>query len=95
MHGPEKEHYSTNYSWDRTLWETALAVEDGDLSLAERRLRDAQERLAKALENGASDQEIAELMQDLRNAMNDFMQELAEQAQRNQQNQQAMLPSQI
>ena len=72
------------------MWETALAVEDGDLSLAERRLRDAQERLAKALENGASDEEIAELMQDLRNAMNDFMQELAEQAQRNQQNQQAM-----
>jgi len=26
MHGPEKEHYMTNYSWDRTLWETALAV---------------------------------------------------------------------
>ena len=72
------------------MWETALAVEDGDLSLAERRLRDAQERLAKALENGASDEEIAELMQDLRNAMNEFMQELAEQAQRNQQNQQAM-----
>jgi len=28
MHGPEKEHYSTNYSWDRTLWETALAIHD-------------------------------------------------------------------
>ena len=26
MHGPEKEHYQTNYGWDRTLWETALAV---------------------------------------------------------------------
>jgi len=26
MHGPEKEHYSSNYGWDRTLWETALAV---------------------------------------------------------------------
>lgn len=72
------------------LWETALSIEDGDLSLAERRLRDAQERLAKALENGASDEEIAELMQELRNAMNEFMRELAEQMQRNQQNQQAM-----
>ena len=72
------------------MWEIALAVEDGDLSLAERRLRDAQERLSEALENGASDEEIAELMQDLRNAMNEFMQQLAEQAQRNQQNQQAM-----
>ena len=27
MHGPEKETYSTNYSWDRTLWETALALD--------------------------------------------------------------------
>ncbi|MEM7161797.1 MAG: metallophosphoesterase [Bacteroidota bacterium] len=26
MHGPEKEHYQTNYGWDRTLWEVALAV---------------------------------------------------------------------
>lgn len=26
MHGPEREPYLTNYSWDRTLWETALAV---------------------------------------------------------------------
>lgn len=26
MHGPAKEHYMTNYSWDRTLWETAMAA---------------------------------------------------------------------
>ncbi len=26
MHGPEKEHYSSNYFWDRTLWEVALAI---------------------------------------------------------------------
>ncbi|MFK7786733.1 MAG: metallophosphoesterase [Crocinitomicaceae bacterium] len=26
MHGPEKEHYSSNYSWDRTLWELAVAI---------------------------------------------------------------------
>ncbi len=72
------------------LWETALAIEDGDLSRAERRLRDAQERLSKALENGASDKEIAELMKELRQAMNEFTQELAEQMAKNQQNQQAM-----
>ena len=72
------------------LWETALAIEDGDLSLAERRLRDAQERLAKALEDGASDAEIDELMKELRAAMENFMQELAEQMRRNNQNQQAM-----
>ena len=26
MHGPSREHYMTNYGWDRTLWETALAI---------------------------------------------------------------------
>lgn len=72
------------------LWETALAIEDGDLSLAERRLRDAQERLSEALENGASDEEIDELMKELRAAMDAFMRELAEQMARNPQNLQAM-----
>ncbi|SFA45465.1 serine/threonine protein phosphatase 1 [Pedobacter suwonensis] len=28
MHGPEKERYSSNYSWDRTLWEMALAMDN-------------------------------------------------------------------
>lgn len=27
MHGPEKEIYETNYTWDRTLWETAVAMD--------------------------------------------------------------------
>ncbi|MBB4806974.1 serine/threonine protein phosphatase 1 [Chryseobacterium defluvii] len=27
MHGPEKEMYSSNYRWDRTLWETAVAMD--------------------------------------------------------------------
>ncbi len=31
MHGPQKEHYSSNYSWDRTLWEMAVAM-DNNLS---------------------------------------------------------------
>lgn len=28
MHGPEKENYQTNYYWDRTLWEMALALDE-------------------------------------------------------------------
>ena len=28
MHGPEKERYSSNYSWDRTLWEMALTMDN-------------------------------------------------------------------
>ena len=34
------------------LWELALFIEDGSLSLAERKLRDLQEQLQKALERG-------------------------------------------
>ncbi|AKI03237.1 TIGR02302 family protein [Hoeflea sp. IMCC20628] len=74
------------------MWGVALQLEDGDLSLAERRLRDAQNALAEALENGASDEEIAQLMDELREAMQDYLQELARQnpANQNGQNQQAM-----
>ncbi|TFF18755.1 TIGR02302 family protein [Jiella endophytica] len=61
------------------MWEIALGIEDGDLSLAERRLRDAREKLAEALENGASNEEIDKLMQELREAMQEYMQALAEQ----------------
>ena len=65
------------------LWEIALAVEFGDLSDAERALREAQEKLSEALENGASQEEIERLMQELRQAMNEMMQALAEQARQN------------
>ncbi|MES2701028.1 MAG: metallophosphoesterase family protein [Bacteroidota bacterium] len=27
MHGPDKEPYPSNYSWDRTLWETARCID--------------------------------------------------------------------
>ncbi|MBB4185880.1 TIGR02302 family protein [Sinorhizobium terangae] len=65
------------------LWEIALGIEDGDLSLAERRLRDAQQKLSDALDRNASDEEIAKLMQELRQAMQEYMQQLAEQAAKN------------
>jgi uncharacterized protein (TIGR02302 family) len=64
------------------LWQIALAVEDGDLTDAERRLRQAQEALKNALENNASDEEIEKLMDELRAAMQDFLREFAERAQR-------------
>lgn len=28
MHGPDHEHYMSNYSWDRTLWEMALTMDN-------------------------------------------------------------------
>jgi chromosome segregation ATPase len=65
------------------LWSIALGIEDGDLSLTAQALRDAQEALRQALENGASDEEIARLTQELREAMQRFLQALAEEALRN------------
>jgi len=67
------------------LWDLALEIEEGDLSDALERLRRAQDQLAEAIENGATDQEIAELMQELREAMQDYMQQLAEQSDPSQQ----------
>ena len=60
------------------LWVTALRVEDGTLSLAERDLREAQQRLQEALAREADDAEIAQLMEELREALDQFLQALAE-----------------
>lgn len=65
------------------LWELAIQLEDGRLADARERLRRAQERLAEAMRNGASDEEIAELMQELREATNDYLRMLAEEAEPN------------
>ncbi|MEE8247316.1 MAG: TIGR02302 family protein [Alphaproteobacteria bacterium] len=62
------------------LWDTALRIEDGTLSLAERELRAAQEALMEALGGDATDAEIERLMDALRQALNDFLRALAEQA---------------
>ncbi|HBQ35316.1 MAG TPA: TIGR02302 family protein [Rhodobacteraceae bacterium] len=61
------------------LWEIALLFEDGSLADAKQRLKRAQERLSEAMKNGASKDEIAELMDELRDATKDYMNQLAEQ----------------
>ena len=65
------------------LWELAIQLEDGRLADARERLRRAQERLAEAMRDGASDEEIAELMQELREATDDYLRMLAEEAEPN------------
>ena len=65
------------------LWEIAVLVEEGDLASAQERLRRAQDRLDQAIRNGADQSEIDQLMADLREALDDYMRQLAEQAQRN------------
>ena len=63
------------------LWALALKIEDGDLPEAERAVRDAQEKLSQALKDNASPEELQRLMDDLRQAMSQYMQSLAKQAQ--------------
>ncbi len=70
------------------LWSIALKLEFGDLADARERLSRAQDRLNEAMRNGASDAEIAELMQELREAMQDYMRQLAQQQGEGQENQQ-------
>ncbi|MBP0483218.1 TIGR02302 family protein [Sagittula sp. M10.9X] len=70
----------------QALWDLALELEEGDLEDARQRMQRAQERLEEAMKNGASDQEIAELMHELREATRDYMRQLAqEQAKRGEQ----------
>ena len=61
------------------LWDTALHIEDGELALAERELRELQEELMRALAEGASDEEIERLMDELSEALDRFLEALAEQ----------------
>lgn len=62
------------------LWDTALRIEDGRLSLAERELRDIQQQLMDALARNADNSEIERLMDRLQEAMQRYLQALAEQA---------------
>ncbi|MFZ1467668.1 MAG: DUF4175 domain-containing protein [Paracoccaceae bacterium] len=66
-----------------TLWDIALMFEEGDLSSAMDRLQRAQDRLEEAIRNGASPEEIDQLMKELQQAMKDYTDELTEEAQRN------------
>ena len=65
------------------LWAMATQIEDGNVSDAEAALRNAQEALRQALERGASDEEIKRLTEDLRAALDKFLQALAEEMRKN------------
>jgi len=65
------------------LWSMAVTIEDGNVSDAEQALRAAEEALRQALERGAPDEEIKRLTDQLRAALDKFMQALAEQMRKN------------
>ena len=72
----------------QALWDLALLIEDGTLADALERMRRAQERLTEAMKNGASDEEIADLMQELREATDDYLRQLQRLAQEDMEGQQ-------
>ncbi len=72
------------------LWDTALGIEDGELSIAERELRRAQQNLMEALARDAPDEELERLMDELQRAIDRFMSELAQQMQNRPDAQQAL-----
>lgn len=77
-------HFRLAYSRDgddlrpaeELLWNLAIKVEDGAVADAQAELRRIQQELAKALSEGASDEKIAQLMQQLRQAMQNYLQSM-------------------
>jgi uncharacterized protein (TIGR02302 family) len=62
------------------LWDTALGIEDGRLSVAERDLRRAQRELMRALSKNAPNAVLERLMRQLETALNQFLSEIARRA---------------
>ncbi|MGR3485746.1 MAG: DUF4175 domain-containing protein [Paracoccaceae bacterium] len=63
----------------QALWDLAIQLEEGSLADARERLARAQERLEQAMRDGASDAEIAALMDELRAATEAYTRMLAQQ----------------
>lgn len=64
----------------RLMWDTALRLENGNLGAAEQALRAAEQALMEALNRDASDEEIKRLVDELKQAMQNYLQALAEQS---------------
>ena len=61
-----------------TLWDIAVQIDENGLGDARERLARAQERLEQAIEEGATPEELAELMDELRDATQDYLERLAQ-----------------
>ena len=77
----------------KVMWETALRLEDGQLSLAEKRLRELQKKLMEAL-NRKDNEEIRKLMAELEKAMAEFLKEMMKGMQNQPQTAQPLDPNQ-
>ncbi|MGE3832866.1 MAG: TIGR02302 family protein, partial [Parvibaculaceae bacterium] len=64
------------------LWKIALLIEEGDMADLKAQLEALQKELRQALAEGAPPERIAELMDKLRETMNKYMQQMAEETRR-------------
>ena len=82
---------------EQLLWDIALKIEDGNVPDAQKSLRAAQQALQDALARDAPDAEIQKLMRDLRQAIQQYLQAMLENAQKDgqAQNQRPVDPSRM
>ena len=66
---------------EQLLWDTAVRIEEGRSPAAQEDLRNAMRQLQDALARNAPDDEIQRLMNQLQEAMNRYLQQLAQQMQ--------------
>jgi len=66
---------------EKFMWDVALHFEDGGNGQALQHLREAQQALEDALGNGAEDAEIQRLMQELQQAMDEYLNQMQQQGQ--------------
>lgn len=59
-----------------SLWEAAILLDRHNVTNIKEQLKRAQERLQQAIENGASEAEISNLMQELKQAIRNYLQAL-------------------
>ena len=63
------------------LWDTALRIEDGELSIAARQLRELERQLQGALAGDAPDERIEQLMDQLKEAVDKYLEAMGKQQQ--------------
>ena len=61
-----------------SLWNLSIKIEDGDLEQAIKKLERAQDKLEEAIRNGATPAEISRLMEELREAQDEYLREFSQ-----------------
>ena len=67
-----EERAVSNLSVPGLLWHAAVRIEDGNLTVAEQRLKAAQKNLREALERGAGQEELNALARQLKDALAEY-----------------------